>query len=250
MWPSQKSSFCSWNFTPIPFIPPSSFSSLLRPRVLPKGLSPFCLRSKVLPGHPLPPFCFLAFSSSLLCADGPRMFNLFVARKCEIMAVMSRFTVALLTEGRSARDLPKQHPDKKNLQSKVLPYSTWWLSASTPSFLIFLCWIPSFLFGFSPLFGHLCFCMFKLFVCKKSWYSGRVSFHRRFADCWGLCPGPTQAASEKNRRGLNTWYLFGFACWLLSSRWVPSTWSKLIQLKHYQTYRIQKIVKLLSLFFR
>ena len=41
------------------------------------------------------------------------MFNLFVARKCEIMAVMSRFTVALLTEGRSARDLPKQHPDKK-----------------------------------------------------------------------------------------------------------------------------------------
>ena len=160
---------------------------------------------------------------------------------------MSRFIVALLTEGRSARDLPKQHPDKKNLQSKVLPYCTWWLSASTPSFLIFLCWIPSFLFGFSPLFGHLCFCMFKLFVCKKSWYSGRVSFHRRFADCWGLCPGPTQAASEKNRRGLNTWYLFGFACWLLSSRWVPSTWSKLIQLKHYQTYRIQKIVKLLSL---
>ena len=64
-------------------------------------------------------------SSSLLCADGPRMFNLFVARKCEIMAVMSRFTVALLTEGRSARDLPKQHPDKKNLPSKVLPYCTW-----------------------------------------------------------------------------------------------------------------------------
>ena len=41
------------------------------------------------------------------------MLNLFVARKWEIMAVVSLFTVALLTEGRSARDLPKQHPDKK-----------------------------------------------------------------------------------------------------------------------------------------
>ena len=47
------------------------------------------------------------------------MLNFVVARKCEIMAVESLFTVALLTEGRSAQDLPKQHPDKNNKRVRL-----------------------------------------------------------------------------------------------------------------------------------
>ena len=59
------------------------------------------------------------------------------------------------------------------LQSKGLPGDS-----PPPQFSLLLLLLLS---PFFLLFGHLCFCMFNLFVCKTSWYNGRsVSFHRRF----------------------------------------------------------------------